>query len=410
MPEADNDTVKFVGTLLGRLHPNTDYNKRDRIDDTESALFNTPYNHSVKGLVSKYILQFPLFISDSISLETLDALRKNIELERGEDISIIFNNGNGSDPLRRYYTASKIQDSLKLIPGVSAKALDEANKELLKYPEEQFNEKSLNDYTLPKTYLQETIKKDKVLKEASDKKDNFSDSRIDMKASKSRNNISPLMLKTTYIDEDGKQRTLNFGIKTVTHPVESNRLVKFLSSRSTSSNFLTTLAKLTSGEISFGKFLTKSVLQIDRSRMVVASNDKALYDLDNLNRLFDNDRLKRWYQFGNKNASIKRIIPNSSLAITAAEAEAIRLITGVDLIYKTNAARQLMDQYMLIDFMIVDEDRDLLYKFDYSETNYDKIKLSNFVSTIQRDVNESKSKAQPLDDDKLKKIFARRNN
>lgn len=125
---------------------------------------NHQYARSIRGRADKFVMQFPMVVSDSVSVDTAETVRNQIELERTVNIKLVLDNTPvfDYDPnggfLHQIHTNVNIAESVEgeeEKPYSAPKSeLDKMNKDELVEVKDLINESALNDYTLPRAFLE----------------------------------------------------------------------------------------------------------------------------------------------------------------------------------------------------------------------------------------------------------------
>lgn len=125
---------------------------------------NHQYARSIRGRADKFVMQFPMVVSDSVSVDTAETVRNQIELERAVNIKLVLDNTPvfDYDPnggfLHQIHTNVNIAESVEgeeEKPYSAPKSeLDKMNKDELVEVKDLINESALNDYTLPRAFLE----------------------------------------------------------------------------------------------------------------------------------------------------------------------------------------------------------------------------------------------------------------
>lgn len=125
---------------------------------------NHQYARSIRGRADKFVMQFPMVVSDSVSVDTAETVRNQIELERAVNIKLVLDNTPvfDYDPnggfLHQIHTNVNIAESVEgeeEKPYSAPKSeLDKMNKDELIEVKDLINESALNDYTLPRAFLE----------------------------------------------------------------------------------------------------------------------------------------------------------------------------------------------------------------------------------------------------------------
>lgn len=384
---------------------------------------------SIKDRASRFILQFPLVVSSDVSLSTLETLKLNLEAERGSDFILSMNNSvtvvdslsdlvddsgtlNGIGDLHNNITNGVIGEDIEydFSPGSVKDFLME--NELLAQPmEDLFRQDSLNESTLPpkRSFLISGKTNEDWLKEdaSSDKKDEKeaikragldraknSDSRSKLDAYAKRDNSSqPLIIscRRRYVEKGGENKgshvdiDVTFGIKVISHVISSEDVIYFLSDTTKRSDFLTKIIRFTSGET---KLFTDILFNTSKARKMAKVSSSSSKLLRNLNSLYDINQVKKAYASTGKGSKLQPIIPVTSMIVTRNEVEEIRRATGIDLIFSPKAVSKFMTEYMLIEFIVVDEVEDIVYKYNKEQGGFDKMKLSHMFNALSKEIRD----------------------
>ena len=219
------------------------------------------------------------------------------------------------------------------------------------------------------------------------------------------NSSRPIVLKANRILLDTKTKNtfnmpIEVGVKTVMHPISSQEVIKVLSSSSRNTDMLSMIARFTSGEF---KMLGDILFDYSRSRKLATNKSnggRSMGRLRNFGTLSSTGRFADIAARTGKVKGIKHLIPNASLVVTRGELEAVRLKTGVDLLYKTSAVRKIINDYFLVDFIVVDEDQNKVYMYDLNSGTFDIYSTDDMI-TITKDYKKLNSK--PVDKDDVNK-------
>ncbi|QXN67974.1 hypothetical protein FPHOBKDP_00224 [Listeria phage LPJP1] len=343
------------------------------------------YLNTIKGKAESAIMQFPLVISNNISIGVLDGIRRNIEIERATEFRLVLSN----EPVQNVTTnaefMNKYHTNFSLGEDISS-AHNEFNQES-KYMEEKLEMRSLNDFTRSRQYLREEGEQDFV--NAKIDKDKEEMSRVERRIQNSRivsdrNAISPLIVNSpiTYsiskvFNNDGKEikvdppkiieGQIRFGIKAVSHLVNSEDIVFYLGDAARRSNFLAKVVRFTSGELKFGKDL---ILASERNKRLVHDRKGSGAIWRNMNYISELNNIRA--NVGNVN---KMQVPTITLAISKEEVDSIAEKTGINFIDNPNATERLFKEFYLLDFMIIDELNEVAYKFNRTGKTYDRFSL-----------------------------------
>ena len=125
---------------------------------------NHQYARSIRGRADKFVMQFPMVVSDSVSVDTAEIVRNQIELERAVNIKLVLDNTPVFDYDPNGGFLHQIHTNVNISEGVEGEEekeysapkseLDKMNKEQLVETSNLINESALNDHTLPKAFLE----------------------------------------------------------------------------------------------------------------------------------------------------------------------------------------------------------------------------------------------------------------
>lgn len=186
---------------------------------------------------------------------------------------------------------------------------------------------------------------------------------------------------------------VKFGVKVATHGVSSDDIIFYLTDSTKRSNFLSRIVRFTSGEL---RFFNDFILDRDRSKRILRSHKENSRIWKNINTIYSADLLKRMRP-GKDNSSE---IPTISMAITMEEVENIRLKTGINILTNRGAMKKLYEQYMLVDFYVIDEASDVVYKYMSNIKDFEKFRLNTIIKADLSDNEKGK-----LIDTELNKII-----
>jgi len=389
----------------------------DRIVNSRGSGKN---RYSIKSRNEKYIMQFPMIISTAVSPEIVEALRNQIELERAfEFINVITNEPIevSKDDLEKgglltslhtnYYFEDvefdKLEDGDEVEVGPdSAREVEAINKKQSKSLEEMVNNISLNDLSFSKFYKDKLNENIKVLE---DNKEDYKATNISAKINDnfvSKNNASiPLYVQTDAdviynAENKGNSESIkikvNYGIKNMIHPINSEDIIYHLGQKVSRGNFLVNLVKLSTGEMSFIKDflldLNTAREYARRSKRGLASR-KAVGSFGTLNSIYAENMLARL----DKNNS-RNVIPNAALIITSEEVNEIRTKNGMDILGDPKVAANISKKLSLIDFMIIDEINDKAYRFNSFANVWEPVNLRHMGGLKIKDTEKDRGMSE----------------
>ena len=395
---------------------------------------NHQYARSIRGRADKFVMQFPMVVSDSVSVDTAEIVRNQIELERAVNIKLVLDNTPvfDYDPnggfLHQIHTNVNIGESVEGEEEKEYSApkseLDKMNKDELVEVKDLINESALNDYTLPRAFLESdkmskiksnrnvllnegtlVLSEDKPVSQEEIVEEQRSGRRydvdgkevayqnlggkttIDLQTAKTLNNSIPIFINTTInfairpykadgtLDMDNvsyREKEVSFGVKAVQHVAQSQDIAFFLTDASKRSNFFAKLINFTSGEMN----LVKRLFGIDKYKHAAEAYKRTKNSTwKNLLRLGDTENFRRYANRFGKNIR-DGIIPTTTLVISSAEEEQIFKKTGYKISEHVGFASTLYKDLYLQELMIVDEVNQIITRYS-DEAGFDKIRINS---------------------------------
>lgn len=404
---------------------------------------NHQYARSIRGRADKFVMQFPMVVSDSVSVDTAEIVRNQIELERAVNIKLVLDNTPvfDYDPnggfLHQIHTNVNIGESVESEEEKEYSApkseLDKMNKDELVEVKDLINESALNDYTLPRAFLEsdkmskirsnrsvllnegvltlseakptsqngssEPKTQDEIVEEQRNGRRYDSDGKeinyqnlggkttIDLQTAKALNNSIPIFINTTInfairpykadgtLDMDNvsyREKEVSFGVKAVQHVAQSQDIAFFLTDASKRSNFFAKLINFTSGEMN----LVRRLFGIDKYKHAAEAYKRTKNNTwKNLLRLGDTENFRRYANRLGKNIR-DGIIPTTTLVISSAEEDQIFKKTGYKISEHVGFASTLYKDLYLQELMIVDEVNQIITRYS-DEAGFDKIRINS---------------------------------
>lgn len=415
------NTINLVTDILGGSSKSGRLS--DVLDTAAISKFgnnqNGQYARSIRGRADKFVMQFPMVVSDSVSVDTAEVVRNQIELERAVNLKLVLDNSPvfDYDPhggfLHQIHTNVNISEDDKEEPiSTPTSELDKMNKEQLVDTNDLINETVLNDYTLPKAFLESDfmskIKKgrSKLLSESTALSEDGEDevqpqdnvrrekalsgkTSIDYQSAKILNNSIPIFVNTTInfalrpLKADGtvdmntnnityKEKEVSFGVKAVQHVAQSQDISFFLVDASKRSNFFAKLVNFTSGEFS----LVKRLFGIDKYKHAAEAYKRTQNNTwKNLLQLGDTENFRRYANRFGKNIR-DGIIPTTTLVISSSEEEQIFKKTGYKISENVAFASTVYKDLFLQELMIVDEINQVITRYS-DEAGFDRIRINS---------------------------------
>lgn len=455
------NTINLVTDILGGSSKSGRLS--DVLDTAAISKFgnnqNGQYARSIRGRADKFVMQFPMVVSDSVSVDTAEVVRNQIELERAVNLKLVLDNSPvfDYDPhggfLHQIHTNVNIsEDDKEEHISAPTSELDKMNKEQLVDTNDLINETVLNDYTLPKAFLESDfmskIKKgrSKLLSESvllsedgeEEKKqteekskkedsnrydyqgdrigniqnvrhDKFNKSTIDLQTAKILNNSIPIFINTTInfalrpLKADGtvdmntnnityKEKEVSFGVKAVQHVAQSQDISFFLVDASKRSNFFAKLVNFTSGEFN----LVKRLFGIDKYKHAAEAYKRTKKNTwKNLLQLGDTENFRRYANRFGKNIR-DGIIPTTTLVISSAEEEQIFKKTGYRISENAAFASTVYKDLFLQELMIVDEINQVITRYS-DEAGFDRIRINSLSGARLSDSTKRSGDADALE-------------
>ena len=408
---------------------------------------NHQYARSIRGRADKFVMQFPMVVSDSVSVDTAETVRNQIELERAVNIKLVLDNTPvfDYDPnggfLHQIHTNVNIAESVEgeeEKPYSAPKSeLDKMNKDELVEVKDLINESALNDYTLPRAFLESDmmnkIKSNRnvllnegvlVLSEAKPTSQNRSskpssreeaeelsqESRpadrynakgekipsmqstggsttIDLQTAKTLNNSIPIFINTTInfairpYKADGTldMDNVSYREKEVSFGVKA---VQHVAQSQDIAFFLTDASKRSNFFAKLINFtsgemnLVKRLFGIDKYKHAAEAYKRTKNSTwKNLLRLGDTENFRRYANRFGKNIR-DGIIPTTTLVISSAEEDQIFKKTGYKISEHVGFASTLYKDLYLQELMIVDEVNQIITRYS-DEAGFDKIRINS---------------------------------
>jgi|GEM_PF-2909439 len=363
-----------------------------------------PLGSSIKSRTKDLVLQYPLLLSDTISLDTATLLSRSLEHEYVNLVSILLNSSNiqKADGTKEISATEFITQYHKNInrsyfENVTPTDIEKSHKSLLESIDSKLNTDILNNFTIPR-YLSEAKNSNAGGNRNGQgvPQSSYVKANIDKYDIKKANDLTPTTVSATInwlVDQQVVTQNITFGVKTVIHPVSSDDVVYYLSDTVKDSNKFFQLIRWTSGEIKLFKDL---LLAVDMNKKMAKQNTSK-----------DNYWWRKLSTMG-KEAEVRKIlgqadllkgkkgspIPTATLCISKQDVDNIKNIHGLDLISNTGAVYKIMKKLFLLSFVIVDETTQIAYIFndntrDFNHFSFDSLK--NFAKEKDTDLTGSKS-------------------
>lgn len=190
--------------------------------------------------------------------------------------------------------------------------------------------------------------------------------------------------KGNYIEGVMVERKVKFGVKTVVHVVKTEDVIFYLSDKSRGSNLVTKLVKFTTGEL---RLVRDLFLDSEKVKKIAQDSKKGRSGSiwNKLNSLYTVNRTGSLVKSTKAN-----YIPTTALMITIDEANEVKRKTGVDLLSDRRAVKKIYNEFFLLDFIIIDQARELVYKYLPDHNKFEVVKESKLgaykVKNNQKDL------------------------
>lgn len=373
---------------------------------SKSYLKNKKYS-SISKRASEGILQFPVLVTDSLDIETLQMITKALERNYTTFVQVVIsmdpimnlkNEKNIGDYLRKFHQNSDIKTDVNDLHNISVD-LEESfncllsddnknvmitfihegidrnlilkNKELLRSVYDDIVTECLNNKFIPRSNYTYNF-----INEASTRIYNKNISIQSYKTNNPVSNSKEVGLQKMLLDNDVKKSneliptTLNvklkivnkdesdlgfinyiIGVKAVMHPIKSNDMIENLIRGSRNNNKFFNFIRWTTGEITFLKDL---ILNLNEIKADVNLRSKGYSQW-----WMTLKRRKALSKMKNLITS-KQILPNTTIVVSADEIEKIKSENGVDLMNES-VVNKLMKTYFLLGFVVVDNSSQLAH-------------------------------------------------
>ena len=398
---------------------------------SKSYLKNKKYS-SISKMASEGILQFPVLVTDSLDIETLQMITKALERNYTTFVQVVLsmnpimnlkNEKNIGDYLRKFHQNSDIKTDVNDLHNISVD-LEESfncllsddnknvmitfihegidrnlilkNKELLRSVYDDIVTECLNNKFIPRSNYTYNF-----INEASTRKYNKNNSIKSYKTNNPVSNSKEVGLPKMLLDNDVKKSneliptTLNvklkivnkdesdlgfinyiIGVKAVMHPIKSNDMIENLIRGSKNNNKFFDFIRWTTGEISFLKDLILNLNEI--------KGDVNLRSKGSSQWWLTLKRRKALSKMKNLITS-KQILPNTTIVVSADEIEKIKSENGFDLMNES-VVNKLMKTYFLLGFVVVDNSSQLAHFLFDGQQSFQTI---TFKSLERENINKS---------------------
>ena len=360
---------------------------------------------SIAKRASNLVMVFPVITSTQISMESAMLISKAIEAKCVSLLQILFSSvqistiGDLQGYISQFHknlnlrgglidyddffavTAAMVDEGvIKITDKDVYEAVMEDMKNLNFYLTTEYNEKSLNDYSVRRNlygesgvvYAPEKKKKEnpytyfkEALGDELGDSTRFYEKQITSQEIEKLNALQPttMMVNFTYYDPESgvvvdSNQTGVVGVKAKLYPVDSNDIINRISSKYVDKNGLFNLVRASTREISFFKDLAFAVskAKVDAFYVAKDSNNAKMFKV--LERRAAQNKFLKLLKRNDASAI-------TSLVITMDEVNYLRKYHNIDM-EKSFVSKKILEAYNLMDIIIVDESLEVA-KFLYDD-------------------------------------------
>jgi len=386
---------------------------KDSNINTEELMSRMASKQSIAKMTKDAILQFPVLVSNTLSLDTVTTLNKALERQYSSfvmvatDLISVQKNGRDATAFLRFihqntmpgspanyhiektgiqqtfYNSVMKEDmqlcedmndfkykslglrqesansaSLKTRMNILTEAKDEEDKN---FEREKIQTKFENDVELARMKSTADLASSKM-KENYKKATNqdFTAKLKDNDVKKSNELVPTLLEVTLQFRDPGSdaviKQTFTIGIKTVCHPVSSDDIIYNVSQAFTGKKLFLKFIRWTTGEI---KFFRDFLFNIDTIKKNIMQERKQVPWWSALrNRATYNRTIANLFKDS-------KLLPNATIVLTTDEAEVIKSTTGIDIFKDSGRVQKVMQDLSLLGLVIVNESSEVAwFKFD----------------------------------------------
>lgn len=366
--------------------------------------------NSIKFQARESIAQYPVLVSDSLSFKTIQTVNGALEAQYASMLALVLQNAASNEGksagavLKQYHNNLHHNRKLEMefnvqestgnkyfLCGVDSKsALREANIELLKTHDELLNEDTLNSITYTRDFMN-------ILEEAGKDDEDDDDGKKDKKKIKSNgvkltstevkkaNEITPTMLSMNINFDNGKggfvEKEVTIGVKCVSHLLLSDDIEYYLTRTVFTNSPIIRLLQWSTGEISFFKDLIFAV--DDMKKNAIKANSQNGYWWRKLETISKTAKANK--SLGEKATGKPQPIPVATMVISKEDVDRIKFRHGFNLLEKVNMIQKIINNFYLLNFLIVDEGTDTFYMYNEDTKVLDRYPKSAFEKMSKKD-------------------------
>lgn len=428
--------IKKIGTSKNSNQSNDDYiNGLKDINQLNQI-------NSIKGQARKSIAQYPVLISETVGTQIAPVINHSLEMTYAYLLAMVIQNTDSFNSGGADSVLDKVHRESTFMPGADCiNDLYEANKDLLKPYEEQFNMRTLNESYYTKDmmiYFNEASKSDENRKAQEhrwksedrdynrqrdaekDKRDaedrDYKRQRDAEKDKRDRdsyesdkkrpganvltqpkdiakmNDMQPTVLNIEVSFRDPKANSdavitkkISIGVKCVSHLVKADDVEYYLTKAAYKNNMFLKLIKLTTGEIKFWKDFIFAMDEIKTRAKVNTRDKKNDYFMD---QEFIAKNAKKLLVAGCPKSDLPSAI--TTLVISKTDVDNIKYKEGIDIMKDPSTIKKIFNAYYLLNFLVVDEALEVVYVYDVETNTMESKSFKSFEeASKKREINSN---------------------
>lgn len=343
----------------------------------------TKDNKSIVRKSAPMIFQFPVLVTDSISMKSVTMIGKALEKQYAEFVRLAsglesVTSVKSVDDVKKLLTKlhvnisdneilEKLSDSADII---DMNEVRKANSNLLREAGYLYTDQTIDEiYTYGAKYDFRKAIKINEDDQSSDPEVNVS-GRIANSDIKKANNLEPTMLEISVLfaakgKGDPTTVKINIGVKTVMHLVRNTEIIDNIVSAIFEKRFLFKFLKLTSGEISFFKDFFLNLDKNKKEAIDTAKNKTSVWWRALKNRAASS-RARNYLKI------FKQFPPNATLILSIEESDLLKNKYDIDILGKdVTKIRNIMQEYFLMSIVVVNEAAEVVHFFFDGNTEWE---------------------------------------
>lgn len=359
---------------------------------------------SVASASSDLVLVFPVVCSRTVHIENASMVTKAIERKAASMLQMLFSayqvtdSKNAIDYIRKFHTninfgsdtmtvdsfisvvdkiAQMDESGVECINPRLVQAIKEELKDMYTVLPDSINESAITSYrVMPETarmsarVIQEAPSGNSIAGIYKDTNAAFQDQLLATDVKKA-NELVPTTMVINFVSTNGDSSIetagVIIGVKAKLYPVDSQDLVNHIKSKVADTNWLNTLIRASTKEISFWKDF---VFAIDKAKIDALSNSRR-GSASKMWKVLERRALKSRIRRGT--STINDATAITSLVLTQEEAEYLKKMENIN-IEEPRVFRALLESYNLMAIVIVDEAMEVCkFVFDTGDDTYETI-------------------------------------